>query len=277
MKVSRERYQHGSVRKVPRSQGFAWEFRFYLTAPDGKRKLKVQTFDSLKYPTERDVRKAVEGQLSALNAGTLGGKLAATLGTIIERYMSEDFLTLRHSTQTTNKSLINLHIKPRWEHVRLADVTAMAVKQWLDKLPFGPASKARARNMVSKLLDLAMLWEYIPVGRNPMELIRVKGSTKRQKAIAILTPAEFRALVEALPEPYNLMVLVCGCLGLRVSETLGLKWRDFDFIAGTLSIGQVFTHGQVQNVPKTDASGGEIPVPAKLCKAIQAWQRGQER
>jgi hypothetical protein len=119
MKVSRERYQHGSVRKVPRSQGFAWEFRFYLTAPDGKRKLKVQTFDSLKYPTERDVRKAVEGQLSALNAGTLGGKLAATLGTIIERYMSEDFLTLRHSTQTTNKSLINLYIKPRWEHVRL--------------------------------------------------------------------------------------------------------------------------------------------------------------
>jgi len=39
MKVSRERYQHGSVRKVPHSQGFAWEFRFYITAPDGKRKL----------------------------------------------------------------------------------------------------------------------------------------------------------------------------------------------------------------------------------------------
>ncbi len=91
MKVSRERYQHGSVRKVPRSQGFAWEFRFYITAPDGKRKLKVQTFDSVKYPTERDVRKAVEGQLSALNAGTLGGKVAATLGTIIDRYMAGGF------------------------------------------------------------------------------------------------------------------------------------------------------------------------------------------
>jgi integrase len=121
MRVNRERYQHGSVRKVPRSQGFAWEFRFYITAPDGKRKLKVQTFDSAKYPTERDVRKAVEGQLSALNAGTLGGKVAATLGTIIDRYMAEDFTTLRHSTQTTNKSLIYLHIKPKWEDVRLGD------------------------------------------------------------------------------------------------------------------------------------------------------------
>jgi len=120
----------------------------------------------------------------------------------------------------------------------------MAVKQWLDKLPFGAASKARTRNMVSKLLELAMLWEYIPVGRNPMEPVRVNGSTKRQKAIVILTPAEFKALVEALPEPYNLMVLVCGCLGLRVSETLALKWPDFNFDDCTLFIGQVFTHGQ---------------------------------
>jgi integrase len=129
--------------------------------------------------------------------------------------------------------------------------------------------------MVSKLLELAMLWEYIPVGRNPMELVRVKGSTKRQKAIVILTPTEFKALIEALPEPYNLMVLVCGCLGLRVSETLALKWHDFNFDDCTLSIGQVFTHGQIQNVPKTDASGNEIPVHAKLCKALQGWHTRQ--
>jgi integrase len=275
MKVSRERYQHGSVRKVPRAQGFAWEFRFYITAPDGKRKLKVQTFDSAKYPTERDVRKAVEGQLSALNAGTLGGKVAATLGTIIDRYMTEEFPALRHSTQTTNKSLIDLHVRPKWQDVRLVYVTALTVKQWLDTLPFGAASKVRARNMVSKLLDLAMLWEYIPINRNPMELIRVKGSTKRLKQITIITPEQFKALVDALPEPYNLMVLVSGCLGLRVSETLGLKWEDFNFDECTLSIRQVFTHGQVQNTAKTDASGGEIPVHPKLCAILQERQRKQ--
>jgi hypothetical protein len=102
------------------------EFRFYITAPDAKRKLKVQTFDSARHPTERHVRKSVEGQLSALNAGTHGGKVGATLGTIIDRYMAEDFLTLRHSTQTT-QSLIDLHIRPKWENVRWADVSAMAV------------------------------------------------------------------------------------------------------------------------------------------------------
>jgi integrase len=275
MRVSRERYQHGSVRKVPRSQGFAWEFRFYTTAPDGKRKLKVQTFDALKYPTERDVRRAVEPQMSALNSGTLAGRIGATLGMVIDRYMIEEFPSLRHSTQTTNKSLIDLHIKPRWQDVKLADVTAMGVKKWLDGLPFGAASKARTRNMLSRLLDLAMLWEYVPVARNPMQLVKVKGSTKRLKAITIITPGQFRALVAALPEPYNLMVLVCGCLGLRVSETLGLKWQDVDFNAHTLSIGQVFTHGRVQHTPKTDASGGEIPVHPKLCGLLQEWQGRQ--
>jgi hypothetical protein len=117
MRVNRDRYQHGSVRKVPRAQSLAWESRFYITAPDGKRKLKVQTFDSAKYPTERDVRKAVEGQLSALNAGTLGGKVAATLGTITDRCMTDEFPALRHSTHTTYKSLMDLHIRPKRQDV----------------------------------------------------------------------------------------------------------------------------------------------------------------
>jgi integrase len=265
---NRDRYQHGSVRKVKRAKGFAFEFRYYQTV-DGVRKLKVQTFDPAKYPTEKAVRKAVEPQLAALNAGTLGGKVAATLGTVIDRYIKEEFPSLRHSTQGTNRSLIDLHVRPRWEDVRISDVSAMNVKQWVDQLPVGAASKARARNMISKLLDLAMLWEYIPVARNPMELVKIKGSTKRQKQITIITPDQFRSLVSALPEPYSMMVLVSGALGLRVSETLGLKWNDFNFEDHTLAINQVFTHGAVQLVPKTDASGNEIPVHPKLCKLLE--------
>ena len=131
--------------KVPSSQGFACEFRFYITARDGKRKLKVQSFDPAKYPTERDVLKAVEGQFSALKAGTLGGKIVATFGTIIDRYRVEELPSPQHSTQTVNKGLIDLHIRPKWQDVKLADVTAIAVKQWMEKLPFGAASRLRSR------------------------------------------------------------------------------------------------------------------------------------
>ncbi len=62
------------------------------------------------------------------------------------------------------------------------------------------------------------------------------------------------AYVQSLPEPYNLMVLVSGCFGFCVSETLALKWADFDFGEGTVQVQRVFTHSRIQELPKTDAS-----------------------
>lgn len=45
----------------------------------------------------------------------------------------------------------------------------------------------------------------------------------------ILTVDEFCRLLEQFAEPYRTMVLIAQCLGLRVSEIMGLKWGDFDF------------------------------------------------
>jgi hypothetical protein len=72
MKVSRDRYQSASVRKVPRAQGkYAWEFRFYVETPEG-RKLKVQTFDPVKYPTEKSVRMAMQPLMASINTAPVG-------------------------------------------------------------------------------------------------------------------------------------------------------------------------------------------------------------
>jgi hypothetical protein len=144
MKHSRNRYQHGSVRKVPRANGFAWEFRFYCSDENGERKLKTQTFDALEYPTETAVLKAIEPQLGALDSDTLSGKISATMKTIIDRYYAEEFPSLRHSTQSTNRSLIDLHLRPNFGEVRPSVVSAILAAQ-----------KARARNILSRLLDLA--------------------------------------------------------------------------------------------------------------------------
>lgn len=86
-----------------------------------------------------------------------------------------------------------------------------------------------------------MLEEYIPFDRNPMELVKVKQGSKRLKRITIIAPEQFKALVVALSEPHNLMVLMAGCLGLRVSEILALKWTDLDYSALTVRIERVYT------------------------------------
>jgi integrase len=67
--------------------------------------------------------------------------------------------------------------------------------------------------------------------RNPMSLIRVEGAGRRLKDPIILTMPEFRKLLtEIADEPYRTMALLAGCLGLRISEVLGLQWHDFDWL-----------------------------------------------
>ena len=74
------------------------------------------------------------------------------------------------------------------------------------------------------MYQAAIRWEIVE--RNPIDLVRQ--SRKRLKTPRILTPAEFKALVSELFEPYKTMVITIACLGLRVCELLGLQWGDVD-------------------------------------------------
>ena len=273
------RYQHGHIRKVPRSGGaFAWEYIYRQTDPNGVRRQKVQTFSSSDYPTEASVWKAVEGQPASINANTLAGKIHYTFGQLIDRYETEELPTLARSTQGTNRSLLELHIRPKWCDTPLREMRALPVKNWIDReLTFGAASKARAKNLISRLLDLAMLWELIPtVELNPLQLVKVKGSSKRQKQLTIVTTEQFKKLVNALPAPVDLTVFITGCLGLRISETLALRWSDIEFGSSSITIQRAFTHSRLKGVPKTDASWRVLPLHDALEQRLVEWKKSSK-
>lgn len=84
------------------------------------------------------------------------------------------------------------------------------------------------------IFQCAERWELID--KNPIKLVRVKGGTKQLKTLRVLAPEQFHSLLPFLREPYRTMVLIAGCLGLRISEIVALQWRDFDFPGLTLLI-----------------------------------------
>lgn|GEM_PF-1488630 len=218
MKITRSRYQQGSIRKVPRAKGFAWEYRYYVTS-GGKRKLKMQTFNGKLYGTEADVRLAVGATVPRLNDATpYTPPVAVTFGALLDRYIAEE-MPPRKSTSDSYTSIIKNHLRPRWGDMVLSDIRPSLIHSWFQSLKLQPVSKGHVRSLVRLLFDRATLWEYLPIERrNPLELIKIKRATKRSKEPVVITYDQFRALVPKLPAHVNMIAVVLGCLGLRVRD-----------------------------------------------------------
>jgi integrase len=83
---------------------------------------------------------------------------------------------------------------------------------------------------------------------NPMELVTVKGSSKRRRKPRSLTVAELQRFIVHLDEPFRTMALLSICFGLRISECLALKWSDVDWLNSKLSVQRGIVKQNVDDV-----------------------------
>ena len=75
----------------------------------GKRHQRTLTFDGLQYPTEADVRKALELTVSQVNAGAVAAKADAKFSAITALYRSEHLPTLEHSSRLSRMRIRDFH------------------------------------------------------------------------------------------------------------------------------------------------------------------------
>jgi integrase len=80
-------------------------------------------------------------------------------------------------------------------------------------------------------------------------------------------PRDIGLLLRQLAEPYRTMVLVAACLGLRVSEIIGLQWGDFNWDDLTLLVKRSVVQGRVGDT-KTEASHLPLPVDPRLARIM---------
>lgn len=113
------------------------------------------------------------------------------------------------------------------------------------------------------LFKSALRWELLD--KTPITLIRQ--SQKPVKEHQLMTAGNFRKLLAELEDPYYTMVLVDGCLGLRVSELLALMWGDVDWKNLTISIQRSTVGGRIYQT-KTKASHRLMPIDPTVAEAL---------
>jgi integrase len=149
------------------------------------------------------------------------------------------------------------------------------VELWLESLALAPKSKAHIRGVLSILCDFAVWRGDAPMQRNPMELVTVKGATKRRRQPRSLTVGEFQKFIQHLDEPFRTMALLCCCLGLRISECLALKWSDVDWINGKLTVERGIVCQQVDDV-KTEESRKKLTINRELLDALKTCKQATQ-
>jgi len=275
--AKRTRYQYGSVEIDKRVKGpDVWIYRWWETTSDGRKKRRGFTVGTVEeYKTEAHALKAAEGMRLLINGG-VASRAPVLFGGVLDRFLLEqqqeqDAEQITHSTFASYRSMISQHIHPKWGEVYLQDVRPALVQDWLRKLTLSPKYKGHIRSLMYRLFDRAMIWELIAVDRNPMDLVEVKGISKRRQRPRILPVKDAWRILDALAQPYRTMVLIALCFGLRISEILGLRWTDFDFKRSAVLI-QRSAVGKRLNKLKTECSQDEVPLERGFILELKKWQ-----
>jgi len=254
----RERHKTGSL-VFDRARG-TWRFLQWV---NGKR--KSQTIGTKQeFPTRASAWKAVKplAQVSTT---------APTVNMLVEQYRAEKMPT-RYSTRRSYDAWLRNHIVPKFGQCALSDVQARPAELWLESLSLTPRSRAAVRGLLRILWEFAMWSGSVPTQRNPMELVTIKGASKRTSKPRSLTVAEFQKFVHHLDEPFHTIALVCVCFGLRISEALALKWSDVDWLNRKLSVQRGIVRQRVDDV-KTETSHKAITITQTMIEALKMWKQ----
>jgi integrase len=208
--------------------------------------------------------RAVDAFRLTINSGNPQIQLhLVTIGTLIDKYVAEDLVTVRAHTAKSYRGILKNWIRPRWEACTLHSVKTIPVENWLKSIPRSRNTRSHIRNLMHRLFNCAIRWEL--VDKNPVDLVRQ--SSKRTKIPRLLKPEEFKRLLKELSEPYKTMALVAGCMGLRVSEILGLQWGDVDWDRLSVSIQRSVVQGKAYET-KTEASQKPLPIDPEIAEIL---------
>ena len=264
---------------------WAWEYRFKDPTTDRYTSMYLSTE---KFPTQVSVERHLEAFVLKLNSEnpTLA-ILEPTFNAILDRFIEEERLLeikqrrpgdrcdadgeLSYSTVSSYLSVIK-QVRAQWGTTRITRMKPLKVQDWLKKMDAAPKTKGHVKAVMHRLYEKAMLWEMVEWQRNPMELVEVKGISKRRKKPKVLTVEQFYLLLELLPQPYQTMVIVAQCTGLRAEEVLALEWQDIDFENLTMKVVRAVVHGRVKTV-KTEYSEDELPLDPDFAAILLDWKR----
>ncbi len=202
---------------------------------------------------KRGQRKEAEKELALLFADVKEGKAISakqvTVRALADRWMREHVKpNLSETTAENYRYFLDSAILPKLGHLKVHELSTYAIDSFLSELKtekgLSDTSRRHYCSTISAMLGKAKKWKIIKI--NPMDEV--------EKPVPDTEPAQFyddeqaKILIDALQEApikYRAAVYIALFGGLRLGETVGLRWGDINFKSAELSISR-----SLQYIPK---------------------------
>ena len=243
-----------------------WYASFYYTDWQGRRKLKKKRGFERKKDAQEFEREFLAKQERSCDM---------TFASLWALYCEDMTSRLRENTLQSKKYLVERHILPFYEALKVNEITPAHVRKWQSELlskGYAQTYVKTINNQLVAVLNYAVRYYGLP--SNPCH---VAGSVGRKNADAMKfwTKEQFEAFLACVERPsaragFSLLFWT----GIRIGELLALTLNDFDFEKKTLSVSKSFQSIKGREVitePKTQKSKRVIPLPDKLCAVVQEY------
>jgi integrase len=200
--------------------------------------------------------------LEIVNAGRVLVQSQIRFKDIARRFLDVRVPQLGFAAQKKYRTQIENHILPAFGELRMCDIDRPAVEAWLnakEQEGLGWWSRIDLKGVLSGIFTTAGDWK-LWSGENPTKGVRI-GKKRLVHEKRLLTVDELRAILGAVSDRAKFIVLILFGVGLRISEALGLKWRDIDFDNGVLSIRRRWYRGDLSDDGETKSD--------KSCRVAQ--------
>ena len=217
---------------------------------------------------EREVRKIAAEILRPMNQGLVSVGSGTKFEDFLENVYKPTVLPLMSkTTQDRYVSVLKNYLSPTFGSWCLRDITPLAVQRYFSRMAgsdLSHESKDKIRDVLSSVLRSAVQFNLLV--KNPVEGLKLPPPKTGRRAKPYVTPEQFHALMNLMAEPYATMVFVAVYTGFRVSELVGLRWRNVH--SDSITIDERFTRGD-WGAPKSDASNATVPVNRAVIERLQ--------
>lgn len=239
--------------------------------PDGERRRKAVVGSSY-----GDVVAELKKLTRDVDTGNIAEPGRLTVADLIDRFLIARGRSIEPTTLAQYTHTLKKHVTPRLGGVRLAQLTALHIENFLAAMDADHVG-ARARRAAFDLLSSVLAYgvKLDVVARNPAARVERPAMPKSQ--IRALTSGDATRLLTVARDTAPAWVyaaIALGLAGLRRGEVFGLVWGDVDLEAGRVRVRQALKRpvkgAQYVSEPKTKTSRRVVPLPIWAVSALQA-------